>query len=520
MSQSTVSSKAQSRHIKVLIFATFVAGLCSIVYELLIATTGSYFLGDSIRQFSLVIGFYMAFMGVGSYFSRMVPEKHLLSLFVIFEIILGLVGGLSVPFLYLSFAYFDLFQFSIILVTSIVGLLIGLEIPLLSRLMSAHYELKENISTILSLDYFGALLATLLFPFLLLPMMGVFKTSLFFGLINMSIGFTVVYYFSDVLKVEKKKTLYGFSIAALLMLGATFFFSKQLLGLWTNELYEDRVILAKETPYQQIVMTKQNEDIRFFLNGNLQFSSLDEYRYHESIVHIPMIDCDCKNILLLGGGDGLAIRELLKYPDVETITLVDLDPNVTQISKTNPHIQSLNQHALDDPKVTVINMDAFLYLRKVEELFDLVIIDLPDPNNTSLARLYSREFYWSIRSVLSEKGRFITQATSPYYAKKAFWTIHSTIQAAGFQSVVPFHISVPSFGEWGFIIGSQAQFPADVNEMSFDRLSRLETKYIDQHSIARALSFEKDMVLKMPQVSTLDSPVVLDYYLAGWKYWR
>ena len=155
-----------STHVKVLIFSTFIAGLCSIVYELLIATTGSYFLGDSIRQFSLVIGFYMAFMGVGSYLSRLIPDRLLLQAFVLFEILLGLAGGLSVPLLYFSFAYLEFFQGALLLATSLVGVLIGLEIPLLSRLMSHNFPLKDNISNILSLDYLGALIATLLFPFL------------------------------------------------------------------------------------------------------------------------------------------------------------------------------------------------------------------------------------------------------------------------------------------------------------------------------------------------------------------
>lgn len=503
-----------STHIKVLIFSTFIAGLCSIVYELLIATTGSYFLGDSIRQFSLVIGFYMASMGVGSFLSRLVPERGLLQMFVAFEILLGVLGGLSVPLLYLSFAYFSFFQVSLLLATCLVGLLIGLEIPLLSRLMSRHFELKDNISNILSLDYFGALVATLLFPFLFLPLLGVFKTSLVFGLINMSIAFTVVYFFANTIGVRQKRVLYLYSVLAFLMLIFTFVFSQTLLKAWTAEMYEDRVVYAQETPYQQVVVTKKREDVRLFLNGNLQFSSLDEYRYHESLVHIPMIHCVCQSVLLLGGGDGLAVRELLKYPRVKDVTLVDLDPHVTQLAKSNPLLKGLNNQSLEDDIVTVRNEDAFVFLSNTKQRYDLIIIDLPDPNNTALARLYSREFYWLVKARLASDGRFVTQATSPHYATEAFWSIYETIAVAGFKNIVPYHVNIPSFGEWGFILASNSRL--ELNKEALD----VETRYLDMPAIRRALMFEKDRTAKGVEFSTLDSPSVLQYYLAGWKQWR
>ncbi len=502
------------KSVRVLIFSAFIAGLCSIVYELLIATTGSYFLGDSIKQFSLVIGFYMATMGLGSYLSRLISDKSLLRYFIGAEILLGLVGGLSVPLLYLLFAYFDYFQFSILLLTSIVGLLIGLEIPLLSRLMSPYFSLKDNLSNVLSVDYLGALIATLLFPFLLLPFFGIFKTSLFFGLINMSIGFSVLWFFSKTTEVEKKTTLYFYSFSALSILVLTFVFSQQLLGVWTAQIYDDRVVYAKETPYQQVVLTKSKKDVRLFLNGNLQFSSIDEYRYHESLVHIPMLNCECRNILLLGGGDGLAIRELMKYDDIESMTLVDLDPAVTNLAKSNAYVRSLNNDAYSDERVSVVNEDAFLYLRNVERQYDLIIIDLPDPNNTALSRLYSREFYWLVKERLSENGSFVTQATSPYYAPKAFWSINATIAAAGYADIIPYHTNIPSFGEWGFILASKSRIDLDATQ-----LPKL-TKYVDAYAIKRMLYFEKDLRATDVEVSTLDEPKVLAYYLDGWKHWK
>lgn len=505
---------SSKKHINVLIFSAFIAGVCSIIYELLIATTGSYFLGDSIKQFSLVIGFYMASMGFGSYLSRLIPDARLLHFFVSAEIILGLIGGLSVPILYFSFAYFDYFQLTIILLTSVIGLLIGLEIPLLSRLMSPYFALKDNLSNILSVDYLGALLATLLFPFLLLPLLGIFKTSLFFGLVNMSIGFSVIWFFSETLKVEKKRALYIYSVTALSILIIVFISAQKLLGIWTNEMYNDRVIYAKETPYQQVVMTKNKQDIRLFLNGNLQFSSIDEYRYHESLVHIPMLACDCSNILLLGGGDGLAIRELLKYDTIDTMTIVDLDPAVTTLAKSSTYLTDLNKLSLHDERVSLVHQDAFVYLNKRSQAFDLIIIDLPDPNNTALSRLYSREFYALVRQNLTETGRFVTQATSPFYATQAFWSIKETIASAGFSSVLPYHVNVPSFGEWGFILASK-------HTLSLQNIQPLvTTKYLDRDAIQRMFYFEKDMLASNVEASSLDSPKVLEYYLDGWSHWK
>ena len=456
----------------------------------------------------------MATMGVGSYLSRLVDDNNVLHFFIAAEIALGLTGGLSVPLLYFFFAYFDYFQFTVLCLTAIVGLLIGLEIPLLSRLMSPYFVLKDNLSNVLSVDYLGALIATLLFPFLLLPLFGLFKTSLFFGLVNMSIGFSVLWFFSRSLKIERRAVLYFYSFSALAVLVTAFLLSQTLLRMWTSDMYDDRVVYAEETPYQQIVLTKSRDDVRFFLNGNLQFSSSDEYRYHESLVHLPMLNCQCRNILLLGGGDGLAVKELLKYDGIESMTLVDLDPAVTTLAKTNPHVKSLNEAALENERLTVLNEDGFVYLNETNRRFDLIIIDLPDPNNTSLSRFYSREFYLLIKSRLTENGSFVTQATSPFYAPKAFWSIKKTIDASGYFDVLPYHTHIPSFGEWGFILASSSRIHLDPTGLP------TETKYIDEYAIKRMLYFEKDLRASDVEISTLDSPNVLHYYLKGWENWQ
>ncbi len=498
-----------------LIASVFVAGLCSIVYELLIATASSYFLGDSIKQFSITIGAYMAAMGVGSYLSRLFSDKYLLQTFIAFELGLALIGGLSVPLLYAAFAYTPFFQLFSIVLTLVIGLFIGLEIPFLSRLLEKHYSLKLNISTVLSVDYLGALIATLVFPFVLLPWLGTFKTSVFFGLINMSIAFLLLWGFSDKLSLNKKKVLWAHTGIVSIILVGTFFLANGLLSAWSNQLYTDRIIYTEETPYQQIVMTKNKNDVRLYLNGNLQFSSTDEYRYHESLVHLPLSLLEKpQHVLVLGGGDGLGVRELLKYPVVESITLIDLDPAIHALGKTNPQVVALNKQSLLDERVTLITEDAFKYLLNSKKQFDVIIIDLPDPNNPSLARLYSKAFYRLVNAHLTTQGVFVTQATSPFFAREAYWTIVQTIREAGFPYVLPYHVNVPSFGEWGFVMG--AKTPKQTETITFD----VETKYLKQDSVDTMLVFGKDIDELPMTASTLDKPDVLTRYLKGWQHWN
>lgn len=507
-------SKLEShKEISILILSVFIAGLCSIIYELLIATASAYFLGDSVKQFSITIGLYMAAMGIGSYISRMI-KTNLLSKFIAIEIILGFVGGTSIPVLYFGYAYTNSYTIFMILLILIIGTLIGLEIPLLTRIMGKYYTLKINISNILSVDYLGAFIATLLFPFLFLPFLGTFKSSLFFGLVNMGIGFLNLWCFKEELRIRQRKYYTVAAIGVCLFLFAMFFSSKSLMHNLSKELYQDRIIFSQQTRYQKIVLTKNKDDIRMYIDGNLQFSSIDEYRYHEVLVHIPLGVAPYRyNILILGGGDGLAVREVLKYSDVKRVTVVDIDPVITRISSDNPLLSKINQQSLKNAKVKIINQDAFIFLKNTKDLFDVIIADLPDPNNTSLARLYSKEFYHLVASHLARTGIFLTQATSPFFSNKAFWCISNTIKATG-MSTNPYHAYIPSFGDWGFVMASKMK-------LSIDKIKiKVPTRYLEDGIVRNLFIFTKDLIDKNPQVSTIDKPVVLRYYLEGWKYWN
>ena len=503
-----------SKEVRVLIFSVFIAGLCSIVYELLIATTSSYFLGDSITQFSLTIGVYMAAMGFGSYCSRLIDDETLLERFIFAEIVLALLGGASVPLLYVVFSATDHYQFYSLLVTFVIGGLIGLEIPLLSRLMSDHFQLKMNISNIMSIDYFGALVATLLFPFVLLPFMGVFKSAVTFGLMNLSIAVVTLWCFGDTLGVKKSKILQLYWLLVGVILAALLLFSESFINRWSNQLYTDRIVYQQQTAYQNIVLTKYKQDLRLYLNGNLQFSAMDEYRYHEALVHIPMRYArQVDDVLLLGAGDGLAVRELLKYQQIKSITVVDLDPAVTELATNNGHLLELNQNSLLDPRVRLVHRDAFGYLDETEKVFDFIVVDLPDPKSTALARFYSKEFYQLLRLRLAERGVFVTQATSPIYATGAFWSIHNSVMAASYQQVLPYHINVPSFGEWGFVMASK--YPQHAG-----KTPAIDNRFIADTDWQHYFHFDRDIGLLASKVSTIDRPEVMNYYLKGWKYWN
>ncbi|WP_125779395.1 polyamine aminopropyltransferase [Pseudoalteromonas rubra] len=502
------------RESHILLFSIFIAGLCSIVYELLIATTGAYFLGDSVMQFSITIGVYMAFMGVGSYLSKWVTDNTLLTQFIVYELMLALIGGSSVPLLYFCYAQGWHFQSMSVALTALIGIFVGLEIPLLSRLMEKHYTLKVNLANVLSIDYLGALIATLVFPLALLPWLGVFKTSLLFGLINLSIALTLLWYFYAQFPPRQARLLRWLLVLVLLTLAGLMFFSKALNHHWNETVFEDRIVHSEQSRYQQLIMTKHKEDVRLYLNGGLQFSAIDEYRYHESLIHLPIQrQTATRNVLILGGGDGLAARELLKYPDIESITLVDLDPAVAELARSNFHLKQLNQNALHSPKVKVLNQDAFVYLTDTPDRYDLIVVDLPDPKTISLARLYSKQFYTLVKHRLNTQGIMVTQATSPYFAKQAFWSIHNTAASVGFHSVTPYHVDVPSFGNWGFVMACKTAC-----ELQHHALP--DTRFYHPDIEPLLMTFPADMHNSRSKVSSLDQPHVLYYYLDGWKYWN
>ena len=497
--------------------AIFIAGLCSIIYELLISTTTSYFLGDSIRQFSLTIGIYMAAMGFGSFLSKFFLDIHLMTFFIIVEALLGIIGGGSVPILYYAFDELSRTNYTLlmILLTTIIGTLTGMEIPLLARIMKKYYPLRVNLANVLSLDYFGALGATLLFPFLLLPFFGVFQTSVFFGLINVALGLFILWYFSEHLRPQTARVLTVTSMLIIISFGLMLYWARPILETWDHRAYPHKVVFSIQTPYQKLALTRNKSEIRLYINRIIQFSSADEYRYHESLGLLPLQTAKYhERVLVLGGGEGLLVRELLKEPGVKKMTVVDLDAEVFRLARENPYLSQLNEGALDDPRVETVPLDAAVYLQDTEEYYDLIIADLPDPSNEAVARLYSTYFFQLIREKLTPNGIFATQASSPYHTRDAFWCIVETVKASGFDWVVPYHTYVPSFGDWGFIMAAQQEKTIPPYTPKYP------AKYLEAEVVQQMFHFAKDSDQPTGLApNRIDRPTLLEYYLADWQKW-
>src|SRR5215813_5745688 len=432
--------------LNVLIVAT-----CGLIYELLAGTLASYVLGDSVTQFSLIIGIYLFAMGVGSWLSRFI-EKGLARRFVDIELAVAILGGFSAPLLFLSFAKVNYFYVVLYFIVFAIGVFVGLEIPLLLRILKDEIEFKELVSRVLAFDYIGALLASILFPILFVPRLGLVRTSLIFGMLNAVVALWGTWLLRPLIK-GRISGLRVRSIVVLALLLVALVKANTLTSLAEDEMFADEIVYAKDTHYQRIVITRGKAGFQLFLNGNLQFSSTDEYRYHEALVHPPMLlSNNPRRVLVLGGGDGLALREILKYPSVEQITLVDLDPDMTQLSRRFPLLADLNQHSFDNPRVHVINEDAFIWLeRTTDEPYDAAIVDFPDPNTFSLGKLYTTRFYRLLRNRITPNAGVSVQSTSPMFARNSYWCIVRTLEAAGFV-VKPYYTAVPSFGLWGFAL--------------------------------------------------------------------
>jgi len=499
-----------------LLAALFAAAACAIVYELLIGSVSSYFLGDSIEQFSLTIGFFLFAMGLGSWISRLIRTR-LLERFISLEIWLGLVGGLCAPLLYLAYGYTDQYRYSMLLLIICIGSLIGLELPLMTRILRAgEGSLRTTLSSALSLDYFGSLVAALLFPYVLLPFLGAFHTSLAAGLINVAIGVALLLCLRRDLGSRATARLSVLGLLAASVLTGALVWSEPLKDQWESGLYSDRIIYSERSRYQQITMTQWRDDLRLFLDGHLQFSSADEYRYHETLVHPAMeITASRGRVLMIGGGDGLAAREVLKYADVESVDLVDLDPAVTNLGKRDLRLTRLNENSLNTPRVRVINEDAFLFLQRDHPAYGVIIVDLPDPRTDSLAKLYSVEGYRLFRRHLAPGGIFVTQATSPYFATQTYWSVAATLREAGLQ-VVSYHTLVPSFGDWGFHLAADREDLA----LRFDSADlSVARRFLRKEQLPHMRIFSADTAPVAVESNRLDRPIIIKYYAQDWDRW-
>jgi len=493
---------------RALLASVFVIAACGLVYELVAGAAASYLLGDSVTQFSLVIGTYLAAMGVGSYLSRYILAGLVARFFEI-ELAIALLGGLSATAMFIAFAHLgESFRWVLFGFVVVIGVLVGLEIPLVMRILRDRLGFRELVATVLSFDYLGALAVSLAFPLVLAPRLGLIRTAFLFGLMNALVAAWALWLFRAQLRPFAWRAAQVALVVA--VLGAGLAGADRLTTFAEEELYADRILHAQTTRYQRIVVTKWRNDVRLFLNGNLQFSSADEYRYHEALVHPALAALPAaRRVLVLGGGDGMAVREILRYPQIESVTLVDLDPEMTRLFASVPLLRALNQDAFASPKVKVVNADAFKWLEQSTDHFDFVIADFPDPSNYSLGKLYTNAFYQMLERRLSTRGVAVIQSTSPLYARRSFWCVVATIEAAGLKAT-PYHALVPSFGEWGYVIASREPFTPPGRYLP-------ELRFLTPDIEPALFRFPKDMDRVPAAVNRLNNQVLVQYYEAEWK---
>ena len=489
-----------------LLLSVFVIASCGLVYELIAGTLASYLLGDSVMYFSTIIGTYLFAMGVGSYLSRFVG-KGLVARFIRIELMVGLVGGSSAAVLFLVFAYLESFRLILYAQVVVVGILVGLEIPLLLRILKDRLQFKDLVSQVLTFDYLGALVVSLLFPLLLAPKLGLVRTCFLFGILNVLVAGWTTLIFRD--QIRGIKPLCAQCVIVLALLVSGFIYGDRMTTFAEENLYTDDIIYAKSTPYQRIVLTRWRDDLRLFLNSHLQFSSKDEYRYHEALVHPAMQSMgNPKRILILGGGDGLALREILKYDSVESVTMVDLDPEMTRLFSNNELLRQLNRDSLHSPKLNIVNADAFVWLGANSDTFDFAVVDFPDPTSYALGKLYTTAFYKMLGRHLNAYGVAAIQATSPMFARQSYWCVVKTIESVGLHTA-PYHVYVPSFGEWGFVIASKRPYmPLPV--------SLTGLRFVTTEMLPSFFQFPPDMSRVDTEINHLNNQILVRYYESEW----
>lgn len=509
-----------------LFFATFVIATCGLIYELVAGAMGSYLLGDSITQFSLVIGLYLSAMGLGSYLSRHVGGD-LLARFIRIEIAVGVLGGLSALAVLLAHAYLGQVRPVLFGLVFAVGTLVGLEIPILMRVLKDRVAFADLVARVLAFDYLGALAASLLFPLLFVPALGLPRTALLFGIMNGVVGWMLTRVFAAQLGPRRRALALEATLATAL-LAAAFVGADRVELVAERALYDAPVLFKRKSPYQTVVITRWRDDLRLWLDGHLQFSSKDEHRYHEALVHpaAASVKSPLRTALVLGGGDGMALRELLRYPTLERLVIVDLDPVMLELFSGDATLRGLNGGAYADPRVTVINQDAMRWLEEQDDVFDLAVVDLPDPRNYALGKLYTYEFYRLLRRHLAETGALVVQATSPYAAPRAFWCVARTIADAGFTTH-PYHAHVPSFGDWGYVLA--LPLPPVAPEPGTGPIARLapasvspvvqgKLRFLDDETLRGLFVFPPDMLAPAGiEVNRLSDQVLVKYHEEDWS---
>ncbi len=533
----------------------FASGACGIILEYIQASLASMILGNSFEQWAMVIGLMLFWMGFGSLIQAQISKKHLIYTFIGVETGLAIAGGFSPTLTYISYGYTAHYILVLYFFVSFIGIMIGLEIPVIIRINNDFSrELSTNLGNILSADYLGSLIGSFIYVFVLLRFTPITEAAFLTAGINFFLAFITFIYFSKKRLIRKGVLIPAVMVVTVCSVAYGYLNNRQWNVKIEQPLYDDPIILSKTTQYQHIAMThyKPFDEVRLFLNGNLQFCSTDEPRYHEPMVHPAMhLVSTREKVLILGGGDGCVLREVLKYKDVKQVLLVDLDPEMTRLATTHPVLKRINQNAFEDSRVVklsgkgvtpgenktlymetkkknsrtkkfdtkklaqvqVLNIDADKFLSDIKGFWNVIIIDMPDPSTPELTKLYSTEFYKKVKLHLSQHGLIVVQATSPFLARESFLCIGRTLESASL-STLPFHENVPSFGDWGWFL---AWHPNIDRKKILDKIPHLEfnvpTKFMTPEVFRSELVFGKDsLTTANTQVNTILNPILLSIY--------
>ncbi|MBL4606840.1 MAG: polyamine aminopropyltransferase [Pseudomonadales bacterium] len=535
---------------------------CGLIYEYLLSHYAGRILGSVETAIYGMIGIMIVAMGVGSFSAKYF--KNPFTAFACLEVLVAAVGAGSVlviaavvgfvvllpqaivetyglPFdinLYGSFIKYsaDLVSFFPFFVGFILGFLLGMEIPLIARVRETlHKEhLQHNTGMIYGVDYIGAGLGAAIWVLFMLRVDITTAASLTASANLLAGLFFLLRYWAY---ISMPLFLLFAHVFVALLVALLFALGEDTLTRMSNVLYKDKVVHSESTNYQHFSITERHIKNKatiysLYINGRLQFASNDEVIYHSMLVYPALYSsARTEKILVIGGGDGLALRDILRWNPKE-VTLVDLDNQLLDFFKGEfdgdgelPAYQKalvkLNESSLNHPTVDVINGDAFIEIDQLLDAgnsYDAIIVDLPDPSHPDLNKLYSNHFYVRLRQLLAGDGVMAVQSTSPFHAKKAFLSIGKTIRSAGFSSVEQYHQNVPSFGEWGWTIATK------MGKSPFERLKNssstlpVNDAWVTKDLMLAAFQFSTHFFSGLPEVkiNKLGSHQLYHYHHQAW----
>ncbi|MBB1269060.1 polyamine aminopropyltransferase [Shewanella sp. SR44-3] len=533
---------------------------CGLIYEYLLSHYAGRILGALEAAIYTMIGLMIVSMGFGAFAARKI--RCAFTGFVVLELLVALCGSLAIIITAAVIGFGQ--QFPLMLANTlglpadhlpdggfiaklqnlseylpylwglILGLMIGMEIPLIARVRQSLSEahLLHNAGTIYGADYLGAGIGAAIWVAFMLAI-DIQLAAALTASVNLLAGLVFIWRFWDQIIRVKLLLALHFVVGLILILLA--WQGPSWEQDFNNLLYKDKVVYAKATRFQQLNITERLRGqglppvYSLYINGRLQFSSSDEHIYHSFLVH-PTLAASARQqkVLIIGGGDGLGLKQVLKWQP-EQVVLMDLDKDLVQLFKQAPEdmpealareLKRLNGDALNDPRVEIMFDDAFNGVDKLiakELSFDSIIVDLPDPSHPDLNKLYSDFFYRKLNELLSADGAITVQSTSPYHAPNAFISVGKTLASAGFK-VEQYHHNVPSFGEWGW---SMATKSGDSPKQRLAKKLHLpaDETWLTSGLILGAFEFPGDFYREKAKIKTnkLNSLQLYQYHLADWS---